>query len=142
METGGWWEKRQNGSLIVENSFVIPMVLFCLLLLVLVNFYLHDLIVLQSLTMEGTCADQEDEEKLMEYLNTQAKEWTLIAGQTCFYKEENRIRRKYRYCAFIKLPVLTFFERKEGDLLSAEGVSSSKNWNIAHILRLIQEKGE
>ena len=58
-------KKTVNASVTVEAALVMPLILACITLLIVVNFYLHDLVILNGMVTEAIYGDSENMEQVV-----------------------------------------------------------------------------
>lgn len=138
-----WGRKKQDASYTVEGALVYPLVILCIFLLLGLNFYFHDLVLMQSIAQEIVASDMETAADYKKSAEEMAKEWSYLPGKTVFSYNQTLLSRTVSYKKKIQIPTLSIWQSGEdkGAALH-EGNATKNNWRIPQILRLVTERSE
>lgn len=122
-----------KGSITVEASLVVPVVLACIFLLIIMNYYLHDVVVLNSFAAEAVYADQEQMGELQSEMNAK----TFVLHNTQLSEEKGLIYKKISWENSYTLPVKNLFSMILKDTtVDLGGKSEKQHWSKVSIIRI------
>lgn len=126
-----------RASVTVETTFLMPLILACIVLLIIMNGYLHDLVILNGMSVEVLYAESGNREVLLEE-ETQNRLFWL--SNTAFSEAEDPLKRtiswKYKYPFPLKGLLNMIIDEKE---LELSGEVQKQAWSMSQIIRYVDQ---
>lgn len=128
---------RMRASVTVEMTLIMPLVLTCLIFLIVINGYLHDLVVMTGSSLEVLYAETENTEKLFQE-NVQRQ---LFWKSNVEYSEDENSMRKsitWKNKSFFPLKGLLnmIIGETEPEL---SGKVQKQAWSMSQIIRYVNQ---
>ena len=97
-----------KASVTVENALVMPLTLACIALLIIMNGYLHDLVILDGISVEVLYGESDDKEKLFQEVTRGQLLWLHNA---VYSEEEDSLKKILSWEKAYSLPVKGILSR-------------------------------
>lgn len=124
-------------SITVENTFLMPLILACIVLLIIMNGYLHDLVILNGMSVEVLYAESGNREMLLQE-ETQGRLFWL--SNTVFSETEDPFKRKITWKNNYSFPLNgllnMIIDKKE---LELSGEVQKQAWSMSQIIRYVDQ---
>lgn len=130
------WKRKWNGSLTVEASMVVPVILTGIFLILFVNLVLHDVIVTNSTAIELLYAEDDVKTILEEELSRR----TMILSNTKMKVQKTPLNKTVSWSQSIdagKSSLLSGWIRKSS--LQYKGKYQKKSWSFPQIIWYLKE---
>lgn len=125
--------QQWKGSITVEASLVMPIVLACIFLLIIMNYYLHDVVVLNSFTTEAVYGDEKRIDEVQARVNTT----TLVLHNTQLSTENGLINKKASWHKKYDLPIKNLLSTILKDTsVNLGGKIEKMKWSMVSIIRI------
>lgn len=124
-------------SITVESTLITLCVLACVVLLIIMNGYLHDQVVLNGICVEILYSDQKNIEKVCQ---EEIQDRILWLTDVKFAKNENSFRKTISWNSKYTLPVddLLAIVLSENSLKMA-GKVQKQGWSMSQIIRYVNQ---
>lgn len=126
-----------KASFTVEASMVMPLLLGCIILLIFMNFYLHDLIVLNASGEELLYASGESDRLIQQEAETN----TIVLRNVKLEKTENLVTKQVVWDKRYRIPLQEFISAIGGKPeVQLAGKMTSKSYSMSKVIRLTKER--
>lgn len=127
---------KSKGSYTVEYSFVMPVVILCLFLIVIMNLYLHDETVLDSIATTAVYSGMEKGE-MLDYMEQISGSRRLFLPKPDYACEESMVEKGASWSCSFSLPMAELFrELVKETRVTLDGGCKRYPWNMAQVLRI------
>ncbi|MGN0357382.1 MAG: hypothetical protein ACI4E0_06140 [Blautia sp.] len=128
-----------HASVTVETTFIMPLVLACLVFLIVINGYLHDMVVMNGISTEVLYADAEsgDAEKLIQETIEGQLFWK--SNVECSENEDSMkkiITWKNKYSFPLKGILNMVISKNDSEL---SGKVQKQAWSMSQIIRYVNQ---
>lgn len=126
-----------KASITVETTLIMPIVLACIILLIVMNGYLHDMVILNGISAEVLYADMEDREKIF-YEETQKR--SLWLQNVEFAETEDLFNRTVTWKQTFSLPLKGMLSMVTGESqIDLSGSIQKSVWSMPQIIRYVKQ---
>lgn len=126
-----------KASFTVEASMVMPLILACIILLIFMNFYLHDMIVLNAFGEELLYAEGESDMLIQQ----EAERNMIVLRNVKLEKTENLVTKQVVWNKTYRIPLQKFISAIGGKSeVELEGKLTSKSYSMSKAIRFIKER--
>lgn len=126
-----------KASLTVEASMIMPMILASILLLIVMNFYLHDMVVMNASGIELLYAGEEAEALIQQ----DAKKDMIVLQNVKLEKTENLVTKQVTWSKRYRIPLQGLISMIGGKTeVELEGNMTSKSYSMSKAVRLMKER--
>lgn len=127
-------KRRQwKGSITVEASFVMPIILACIFLLIIMNYYLHDMVVLNSFATEAAYSGETE----IDELQAKADRSAFVLHGVQLSSEKGLINKKVSWRKSYDLPVKNLLSIVlKNTSVNLGGKVEKMNWSMVPIIRI------
>lgn len=140
-----WYEKKSAASYTVEYAMVMPLVILCICLLVLINLYLHDEVVMNGAAAEAVYSSLTEDE-MNGYLKAVSGSRCLLISQPSYSCNRSMVEERVSWKCTFSLPLRALFsEILQNQKVTIGGEWERYPWNMAQVLRIksiIESKGD
>lgn len=128
---------RLRGSVTVEAALIMPLILACVVLLIVVNGYLHDLVILNGTAVEVLYSESEDKEKLFQ---EEVQNQLFWMSNMNISENENPISKsmiwKYNFSFPMEGLLAAIIDETE---LEISGEVQKQAWSMPQIIRYVNQ---
>lgn len=126
-----------KASITVETTLIMPLVLACIMLLIVMNGYLRDTVVLNGISVEVLYSDREDREKIF-YEETQQR--CLWLQSVEFSEKEDLFNRSVTWQKTYSLPLKGILSMVTGENeIDLSGGVQKRVWSVPQIIRYVKQ---
>lgn len=126
-----------KASVTVETTFLMPLILACVMLLLIMNGYLHDMVVLNGISVEVLHSEIEDKEEIF-YESVQQK--TLWLQDVDFSENEDLFKSTVTWQKTYSLPLKGLLSLIIADTeIDLSGNVRKQAWSMPQIIRYIKQ---
>ncbi|MDD7388465.1 MAG: hypothetical protein PUG60_02190 [Lachnospiraceae bacterium] len=126
-----------RASVTVETTLIMPMILACFIFLIVINGYLHDMVVMNGRTVEVLYSETEDTEKLIQE-NLQGQ--LFWQSNVEYSKDENPLKTtiiwKNKYSFPLKGIMNMVINETEPEV---SGKVEKQTWSMSQIIRYVDQ---
>lgn len=128
---------RMKGSFTVESTLIMPLILACIVLLIVVNGYLHDYTILNGLAVEVLYSENEDKELL---LRNEMQSQFFWMSNLDISESENHIDKAIAWKNKVSFPLKGLLNMiiDETDL-EVSGEVHKQAWSMSQIIRYVNQ---
>ena len=124
-----------KASVTVENALVMPLTLACIALLIIMNGYLHDLVILDGISVEVLYGESDDKEKLFQEVTRGQLLWLHNA---VYSEEEDFLKKILIWEKAYSLPVKGILSLiVDNTELELSGKAQRQSWSMSQIIRYV-----
>lgn len=124
-----------KASVTVENALVMPLTLACIALLIIMNGYLHDLVILDGISVEVLYGESDDKEKLFQEVTRGQLLWLHNA---VYSEEEDSLKKILSWEKAYSLPVKGILSLiVDNTELELSGKAQRQSWSMSQIIRYV-----
>lgn len=129
--------RSMRASVTVESALIIPLIMACIVLLIVVNGYLHDLVIINGKAVEILYSECEDQEVL---LRDEIQAQLFWENSVDISESENHISRsitwKNRFSFPLKGLLSMILDQNE---LEVSGEVQRQSWSMSQIIRYVNQ---
>lgn len=129
-------DKKQigfDGSITVEAAWIMPVILATIMLLLIMNIYFHDTVIMNGALIEVLYADTEEREQLFQ---EQFEKRTIAVKRADFQEEEDIFKTKVRWEADYSFPVSGLLSLVvDSQEVHLGGEAQKQSWSMVKIIR-------
>lgn len=125
-----------EGSYTVEYSMVMPAVIMCILLIVFLNLYLHDEVVMNSIATEAVYSALAEGE-MEDYVQNCSGSRALFLPSIAWSCNKSLVERSVLWNSSFSLPLASLFTTiLRNTSITLDGGCKRYPWNMAQVLRI------
>lgn len=126
-----------KASITVETTLVMPLILACIMLLIIMNGYLHDMVVLDAISVEVLYSEGEEKEKIF-YEESQHR--VLWLQNVDFSETEDVFKQHVIWKKTYSLPLKGLLSFVIGETeIDLSGDVQKQSWSMPQIIRYIKQ---
>ena len=127
-----------NASVTVETTLIMPLILSCIVLLIIMNGYLHDTVILNGIAAEVLYADEESDAEKLFYEETEKR--VLWLKQVEVSKNEDPLSTTISWETVYALPLKKMLSAVTGEEeVELSGKVGKQSWSMAQIIRYVNQ---
>lgn len=133
-------DKKQigfDGSITVEAAWIMPVILASIMLLLIMNIYFHDTVIMDGVLIEVLYADTEERGQLFQ---EQFKKRTITVKRAEFQEDADIFKTRVRWEADYSFPVRGFLSLVvDSQKVHLGGEAQKQSWSMVKIIRYMAQ---
>lgn len=127
-----------KASVTVETTLIMPLILSCIMLLIIMNGYLHDTVILNGIAAEVLYADEESEAEKLFYEEMEKR--VLWLKQVEVSENEDPLSTTISWETVYALPLKNMLSAVTGEEeVELAGKVGKQSWSMAQIIRYVNQ---
>ena len=127
-----------KASVTVETTLIMPLILSCIMLLIIMNGYLHDTVILNGIAAEVLYADEESDAEKLFYEEMEKR--ALWIKQVEVSENEDPLSTTISWETVYTLPLKNMLSAVTGEEeVELAGKVGKQSWSMAQIIRYVNQ---